>query len=288
MQFGNTSLQNPKLILRTYQAGDKDDVNALFASTYYSLVAEGVRAKLRAPVTWILWLGGYLFFQTVLPNLLFGHQRENSWPEYFLKMGLTLGWVAVVFIAFFIKTERYELVDRIMEARENDLSDIDGYYLHQKKNDNVASPPTATPASHFWVLVLDGHLTGMVGLVSHNQTLYDKRTPTRTFAEPTPPKTAVLQRLAIENGYHECGLSTLLVDRAMTWANEHGIETVVAYTNEMQRHAQKILVERHGFKIEKMNKGWFGYETKLVCSVEQWMAKHGESSKGLLQTRRVK
>lgn len=301
------SLRDPKLILRSYNSEDFQRVQELFIGTYYGLVSEGIRAKLRTPWTWLVWILGYFFFQTVVPTLVFGQERENSWPEYFLKLFLTFWWVATAFIVFFIMTAKYELVDRVNEAQANDMSDPATYYLNYTTtadNKLVQKPAAEQSPSHFWVLSIDNALAGIVGLAVYNKVVKETRNKDERkrkawwtvdadlanakddiFAEPTPPKTAILQRLAITPDYQNCGLANLLINRAMFWAQEHGIEKVVAYTNEMQRTAEKVLMERHGFKLEHTNKKWLSYQKKLVCDVQAWIDKYGEESKGLYEKR---
>ncbi|KAI8065341.1 uncharacterized protein B0P05DRAFT_553917 [Gilbertella persicaria] len=167
--------------------------------------------------------------------------------------------------------------------------------------------------SHFWILTLDGRPCGMVGLAHYTQQLLSNR-PVQppawklllaaacnryhiplpaylqnlhekvsaiVFAEPHEANVATLQRLAVKTEYQGCGLATLLVDRAMSWAHEKGLERVEAVTNELEGHAEHILSAQHGFKlIKKQKKGWFGqYEKRWSCDVKEWMAAHQEAAK---------
>ncbi|KAI9493256.1 hypothetical protein BDB00DRAFT_824155 [Zychaea mexicana] len=313
----DTNIRNPKLILRTYQPGDREAVNAVFTSTSYALVLEGIRAKLWAPMTWILWLFGYTGLMTVVPSTLLGPgPRPESWTEYFLKLFISAAWAAIGFAILFLKTERYDLRDMVEEGRENDLSDPEVYYLNYEINEEgerVRKPASEQLPSHFWVLSVDGQVIGMAGLAMYEERVLSKRKPLgtpmqelcasiyrkyglsvprfcqpkmsyRVFAEATGNKLAVLQRLAIENDYQSCGLSTLLINRVMTFANENGIEEVLATTNEMTMAAEQVLIKRHGFKQVEKEKTLMGnYQALLTCNVKKWMEEHGEQTKSYIK-----
>lgn len=302
----NDNLRHPKIILRSYQDKDKDAVNDLFATTYYGLVLEGVRSKLWAPMTWVIWLGGYSALMTVVPTMVFGPvaaAKNEFWSVFLLKLAISAVWAAFGFAFLFIKTVRWDAMERVEEAKANDLSDPARYYFD-------------TNLSHFWVLEVDQVLSGMVALAFYEKRFLNKRPDQgkpwqqigaavcrrlfgerrvpavfrprpsprpRVFAEPTEPKTAILDRLAIDHDYQNCGLSTLLINRAMLWAHEKGIEKVYATTNEMQIQAEQVLTRRHGFKMLRKDKiGALGkYEALLVADVKEWMDTHGKDTKSL-------
>ncbi|KAI8140717.1 hypothetical protein BJV82DRAFT_519783 [Fennellomyces sp. T-0311] len=308
-----TDIRNPKLTLRTYQPEDLQAVNALFSSTTYALVLEGVRAKLWAPMTWILWFAGYTGLMILIPNTIFGwDDRENTWPEYFLRLFISAAWAAIGFMMVFLKTERYDVREMIEEGRENDLSDPEVYYLNYEQDQDgkrVRKPASEQLPSHFWVLLVDGQICGMAALAMNSERVMSKRAPLGTplqevgaficrrlglpvfsflkpklsykvFGEETGDKLAVLQRLAIDNDYQNCGLSTLLINRVMSWASEHGIEEVLATTTEVNMAAEQILTKRHDFKIIEKEKTWLGnYHALLVCNVKEWMEKHNDQAK---------
>ncbi|KAI8356167.1 hypothetical protein BD560DRAFT_200532 [Blakeslea trispora] len=167
--------------------------------------------------------------------------------------------------------------------------------------------------SHFWVLTLEGRACGMVGLAHYSERIMsnrptpppawklmwvalleryrlpvpasfqnlDQQMPRAIFAEPHEPKTATLQRLTVKADCQGCGLATLLIDRAISWAHEKGLERIEAVTNELEVQAERILSGKHGFKlISKQKKGWFGqYEKKWSCDVREWMEHHQEAAK---------
>ncbi|KAL0089618.1 hypothetical protein J3Q64DRAFT_1729444 [Phycomyces blakesleeanus] len=173
-------------------------------------------------------------------------------------------------------------------------------------------PESEQTPSHFWVLSMDGEPCGMVGLAINKDTVFDQRpaqlapwqkigaglfrrynfsvpkfldTPPKVepkvFSKAHGPRTATLTRLTVKYDYQNCGLSTLLVNRALSWANENGIDRVYAETNEMMMAAEQILEKRHGFKrINKKSTGWFGqYEAEWECNVKEWVAKHEDQTK---------
>ncbi|KAF1801539.1 hypothetical protein V8B55DRAFT_1471694 [Mucor lusitanicus] len=333
--------QTPRLILRTYKASDHDQIDHLFYSTYFTLVPEGVKCKLKSPLFWVLWIAFYSYLLNIVPVLLAG-MNFPSWSSTALKIFFTFAWSVVSFAGVFVVTDRFEVVDKVEQARQNDLSDPEVYYLNWTKEEvqvdededdksgkkRVTFDKDAKPAtelvrkqkpveeqapSHFWVLTLDNRPCGMVGLAHYKSQLKSNRPlqppawkllaaaalaryrlpvpeslkdlqakmPTPVFAEPHAPNTATLQRLAIKTDYQDCNLSTLLIDRAMSWADEKGIETVEAKTNELETKAARILSTRHGFKLVKTEKkGWFGqHEKTWACNVKEWMAAHEEGAK---------
>ncbi|OBZ91717.1 hypothetical protein A0J61_00235 [Choanephora cucurbitarum] len=174
-------------------------------------------------------------------------------------------------------------------------------------------PQDQQTPSHFWILTLEGRPCGMVGLAHYSERILSNRPtlppawklmcvallqryrlpvpaslqdlqakmPRAVFAEPHEPKTATLQRLTVKTDCQGCGLATLLIDRAMSWAHEKGLEHVEAMTNELEVQAERILSGKHGFKlVSKQKKGWFGqYEKRWSCDVSEWMTAHQEAAK---------
>ncbi|KAI7856691.1 hypothetical protein BDC45DRAFT_437172 [Circinella umbellata] len=293
---------NPKLCIRTYRPTDREHVDYLFYSTYFALVPEGVKRKLLSPTVWVLWVGVYAYLLTIVPVLLHG-MNMPSWVDFALRIFFTVSWALVGFSALFFYTDRFETVDRIEAIRRNDLSDPEIYYLNYNKYEKVDE---RTPG-HFWILEADGVLCGIIGLACYNKPVIDSRphmeptwqrlgrwlcdrygfsmpsmleasepTETSIFEEATPPHTALLQRMAVKYQFQGCGLGSILINRAMIWANDHDIQTVNAVTNELQGTAADILQKRHGFKlVKKIRKGWFGqYEAHWTCNVNTWMEKN--------------
>ncbi|KAI8638398.1 hypothetical protein BD408DRAFT_328555, partial [Parasitella parasitica] len=192
----------PRLILRTYKASDHDHVDHLFYSTYFTLVPEGVKCKLKSPVFWVLWIAFYSYLLGIVPILLSG-MNLPSWSSTALKVFLTFAWAVVSFASIFVVTDRFEVVDKVEQARQNDLSDPEIYYLNWIKkevqvDDNnekagkkrVTFDKDAKPAtelvrtqkpleeqapSHFWVLTLDNRPCGMVGLAHFKEQLKSNR-----------------------------------------------------------------------------------------------------------------
>ena len=173
-------------------------------------------------------------------------------------------------------------------------------------------PEDERTPGHFWILEADGVLCGIIGLACYNKPVVDSRphtgpawqrlgrwfceryglsipsmfeatvpTETRIFEEATPPHTALLQRMAVKYQFQGCGLGSILINRAMIWANDHDIQTINAVTNELQGTAADILQKRHGFKlVKKIRKGWFGqYEAHWTCNVNTWMEKNQQQQK---------
>jgi GNAT superfamily N-acetyltransferase len=156
---------------------------------------------------------------------------------------------------------------------------------------------------HFWVLLANDEVCGMMGLApASKEPLLDSRplilpiwkqvvqalgrnvglslfeTVSSTTQRPViiaaqPQHTATIVRWAVANEYQQCGLSSLLIHRALTWAKENGLTDVYATTNEIEMAAEQILEKRHGFKLVKKQKiGWFGrYECLWVCHVDDWV-----------------
>lgn len=338
--MSDTKMDPPRLVLRTYRASDHDQVDHLFYSTYFTLVPEGVKCKFKSPVFWVVWVACYSYLLAIVPVLLSG-LPVPSWASIVLKVFLTFAWAVVSFAGVFVVTDRFEVVDKVEQARQNDLSDPETYYLNWDKQEvqveddtkqeegkkHVSFDKDAKPAteivrtqkpveeqspSHFWVLAMDNKYCGIVGLAHYKETVYsrrpaqppalklmaaalfrrynltvpaslsnlqDKMAPV-VFAKPHSATVATLERLTVRPEYQNCGLSTFLVDRAMAWADEKGIETVEAKTNELETKAAKVLRERHGFKlVKKERKGWFGqYEKTWSCNVKDWVSAHEEAA----------
>ncbi|KAI8884892.1 hypothetical protein K501DRAFT_284608 [Backusella circina FSU 941] len=329
--------KQPRLSLRTYRASDFEYVHYLFYSTYFSLVPEGVKSKLKSPLFWVLWIGFYSYLLAIVPVLLSGLDWP-SWCSLALKIFFTVSWILVSFAGMFVYTDRFELIDKVEEARQNDLSDPEVYYLNWVKEEvevndederkKVSFDKDAKPAtelvrtkkpkeeqapSHFWVLLLDNKPVGTVGLAHYMTPIISKRpalpsawkriavailrryhlkvpeslqnleekVPKTTFAQPHNPKEATLQRLTVKNEVQNCGLSTLLIDRAMAWAHERGMDRVLANTNELQSKVAGILQKQHGFKlVNKTSTGWFGQKECLwECDVKKWVSEHPEAVK---------
>ncbi|KAI8061792.1 hypothetical protein BC940DRAFT_309769 [Gongronella butleri] len=337
---------SPRLILRSYRASDHDQVDFIFYSTYFALVPEGVKAKLKSPLFWLGWLGIYAYLMMCVPIVLDG--MGLPWWVYPVLRGIiSLAWIVVAFAGLFVLTDRLDVVDRIEQARQNDLRDPECTYMNIIKEECVVSddkdkleddegvkkrvtfdkdtkpatelvrrPRDAPTQSHFWVLQMDGQVCGTVGIVQYDETQYDERprtppgwkkigqllceryhlrvpqflqfdpyNPRVALAGPHEPYTASLQRLAVKHEFQNCGLSTLMLNRALAWAHQQGIRHIYAVTNEMQTHAADILKSRHQFvRVKKERKGWLGkYEITWVCPVEEWFAKHADANDKLFQ-----
>lgn len=173
-------------------------------------------------------------------------------------------------------------------------------------------PESERTASHFWVLTINSVPSATVAIDQHFETVYNTRDTTlapykqlgqflchrygisvpKFLESPASPEPKVLfpphskneasiQRLAVQAEYQGFGLSTILISRAMMWANEHKLEFVNASTNELQRKAMNILKTKHGFKeVSRMRTGWFGqYQAELRCNVKEWVDNYGEAVK---------
>lgn len=198
-----TKIDTPRLVLRSYRASDHDQVDHLFYSTYFTLVPEGVKCKLKSPLFWVVWFACYSYLLAIVPVLLSGLPVPN-WASTALKIFLTFAWAIVSFAGVFVVTDRFEVVDKVEQVRQNDLSDPEVYYLNWDKQEievmddtkqeqgkkRVTFDKDAKPAtelvrtqkpleeqapSHFWVLTLDNKYCGMIGLAHYNQTIYSRR-----------------------------------------------------------------------------------------------------------------
>ncbi|CAO3642377.1 unnamed protein product [Cunninghamella echinulata] len=352
------------LTLRSYKPSNFEQVQFIFYSTYFALVPEGVKQKIKTPLFWIGWLLIYFYLLSIVPVVLSG-MPVPSWAAFALQIFFTFAWVAVSFAGIFVLTDRFDAVEYIEQARQNDLQDPEITYMNYIKEERIVSddkeikekeeakdknkgnnnknkkstsnssspkkrvtfdkdtkpatelirtlkPTEQQTKSHFWVLQMDNQLCGMVGLAQYQEIQYDQRLPLPPgwkkigqllcerynfsipsflqfdiaqnknkiiLAQPHAPHTASLQRLAVKQEYHGCGLSTLLINRALTWAYEQGITQVFAVTNEMQSTAAKILQQQHQFTmVKKEKKNWFGnYEITWVCHVQQWYDTHTDA-----------
>ncbi|GAA5797000.1 hypothetical protein EDC94DRAFT_192056 [Helicostylum pulchrum] len=308
---------SPKVVLRTYQASDYDQVEFLYRSTTVPLIYESIRSKLWAPITWLVWFTGFTLLLVTVPKAvvyLFG--EIPGWADTILRILTTFVWAVVGFAAIFISCDRVELQNRVDEALANDLRDPELYYLNftlDKDGNKVRKPKEEQVPSHFWVLTLDDEVCGMIGLSCNSEDVLDQRpvmpvawkqftvavlellrlpvpamlekgfVPEKkfVFAHKQIPKTASITRWAIRGELQTCGFSTLLINRAITWASEHDINRVYAMTDECCMAAEQILVKRHNFVIMKrFNLNYFGQYRKLFgCRVVEWMEKNGEKTR---------
>ncbi|KAL7313471.1 hypothetical protein PS15m_007216 [Mucor circinelloides] len=310
----------PKVVLRTYRDTDLEQVEYLYRSTQVPLVYESIRSKLWAFPTWVIWFAVYSALLICVPKVIDAFTTLPGWAMTLVKLFTTFSWGVVGFAILFISSDRIELQNRIDEAMANDLKDPDLYYLNYKIDEDgkkVRKPESEQVPSHFWVLTLDDEVCGMIGLSCNAQDVEDARSTLpvawkqfsvavlelfripvpgfllkqkpnlmkdgkkHTFAHQQIPKTATIARWAVRSELQTCGFSTLLLNRAMTWAQEHDINRVYAMTNECCMAAEQILVKRHGFVIMKrFNHNFFGEYSKLFgCRVNEWMEKNGEKTR---------
>jgi N-acetylglutamate synthase-like GNAT family acetyltransferase len=302
----------PKVVLRTYRETDQEQVDYLFCSTCVPLVYESIRRKLWAPATWLVWFAVYSGLLYCI-QLILSYFQFSEWLITAAKVLATFSWAMVGFSAIFIISDRVDLTSYIEEARTNDLFDPDLYYLNYAVQGETKErkPTDQQEPSHFWVLTVDDEVCGMIGLICNEQEIKDRRSsfpvpwkqfttavlellrlpvPTwmekrrqgeRQFMDKHVPRTATITRWAIRSDLQACGLSTLLLNRAMTWANEHGINRVYAHVNSYHMAAEQILEKRHGFvTMYKYNRNLFGKYTKVLgCRVQEWMTTNGEKTR---------
>lgn len=373
--MSSSSQPQSHLTLRSYKPTDYEQVDYIFYSTYFSLVPEGVKQKLKSPLIWIVWLIVYGYLLSIAPVVVMG-MTLPSWVPFALQIFLTFAWTIVSFAGIFVLTDRLDTVEYIEKVRQNDLRDPEVYYMNMTKEERIVSdedndddsndsndsndnnenieinenndnndnnhksisqrkkkrvtfdkdtkpatelirtlkPIDQQTKSHFWVLQMDNHICGMIGLIQYNEIQYDQRPllppgwkkigqllceryhlsipsflqfdpeqqdKKKILAQPHSSNThATLQRLAVKQEFQSCGLSTLLINRCLTWAYEQGITQVFAVTNEMQSKAAQILQKNHQFTlVKKEKKNWLGkYECTWVCDVQQWHNTHREAS----------
>lgn len=311
----------PKVVLRTYQEGDHEQLEYLFRSTSVPLVYESIRSKVWAPLSWVCWVVIYTVLMLAIPKLVtLGVGPLPDFLDTILRILITFFWGLASFAILFISSDRVEIQNRIDEALANDLKDPQLYYLNYTYDENgqkVRKAEKDQEPSHFWVLTLDDEVCGMIGLSCNAEDVYDQRTempvPWKQFTAavlelfrlPVPrflekgsvpkekyvfahkqiPKTATITRLAVRGELQTSGFSTLLINRAITWASEHGINRVYAMTNECHMATEQILVYRHNFVIMKRyNLNFFGQYYKLFgCRVAEWMEKNGEKTRKIFQ-----
>ena len=244
----------PKVVLRTYQESDHDQVEYLFRSTTIPLVYESIRSKIWAPLTWLVGFVFYTILLLTIPRAVTAIAGPLAdWVDTLLRVVITFTWGLIGFAVLFIASDRVELQNRVDEALANDLKDPEVYYLNHKYSEDgkkvLKSKKDQVP-SHFWVLTLDEEVCGMIALSCNAEDVYDQRKeipvawkqftvavlellrlPVPAFLEkgkPTPdkflfankqiPKTATITRLALRGEVQTCGFSTLLINRAISWA----------------------------------------------------------------------
>ncbi|KAI8074694.1 hypothetical protein BC940DRAFT_288859 [Gongronella butleri] len=324
----------PRILLRTYRPTDNEAVQYLFTTTMFALVPEGVRRKLWSPLTWIVWFVGYGALLMTVPRALVrfaGMDNESMWMTG-VRMFVTFAWALFGFSVMFIVTERFEMVDKVEQALENDLKDPEAIYLKyeapfddEDEDEEVADDDEASRRKqqqeekkklnwqqqqeqevhrpgHFWLLLADDEPCGMLGLapafdapkmdqrtnlapiwkqvlraLSGNRFQFGANSQPLAVIPSGPAHTATIVRWAVANQFQQCGLSSLLMHRAMTWAHDAGIRDVYAITNEVELAAEQILEKRHGFRLVRRHKiGLFGrYRAVWVCKVVEWMAVNG-------------
>jgi GNAT superfamily N-acetyltransferase len=310
----------PKVVLRTYKESDYDQVEFLFRSTQVPLVYESIRSKLWAPITWLVWFAVYTLLLLSIPKVVFALVGDiPGWTMTAFKMLATFCWAMVGFAILFISSDRVEIQSRVEEALANDLKDPDLYYLNYeiKEGKKVRKAEKKQVPSHFWVLTLDDEVCGMIGLSCNAQDVEDQRETVpvpwkmffiavfellrlrvpafllkekpnlilggkrRVFAHQQVPRTATIMRWAVRPDLQSCGFSTLLINRAITWCQEHGINRIYALTDETCMAAEQILVRRHGFIcMKRANVNFFGEYHKLFgCLVSEWIEKNGEKTR---------
>lgn len=270
----------PKIVLRAYQDADKKQVEQLYRATETGLLKQSLESKLRAPGTWCIWTILY-----ILVVLFTNHT-----------ILVTAFYVPFVCWIMYTLARRLEIENRVDEGLANDMNDPGKYY-----------------GSRFWVLTLDDQVCGMIGLSMNASNVEDRRdtlpigwkqfcvaflqlvhcpvpgylyrgkpctndynNEKRVFGHLQIPKTASITRWAVRPDIRGSGISTLLINRAITWASEHDINRVYALTNECYVDAEKILTKRHGFVLmKKYSLNFFGEYNKLfACRVKEWIQKN--------------
>lgn len=316
----------PKIILRTYQAKDHEEVEYLFRSSTSALVYESIRSKVWSPLAWLVWFGVYSLLLLVVPKIIELIIGElTGWYDTIVRTFLTFSWAVVSVIILFIASDRVQLQNQIDETLANDLSDPELYYLNytlDKDGNKVRKAAEDQVPSHFWVLTIDDEICGMIGLSCNVEDVPDQRTilpvPWKQFAAAVLellglsvpaileqgtvkdeeiifahkqiPKTATITRLCVRVDAQTCGFSTLLINRAITWAQEHGINRVYAMTGECNMAAEQILTKRHNFIIMKKYKlDYFGqFRNLFACRVNEWMENNGEKTRKVFKKSETK
>lgn len=309
MVFLNNNDATAKVVIRTYQASDHEQVECLFKSTQSASVFESIKSKLRAPATWAVWIVIWSILLMMVPKALHATiDQVSKWTITCTRVAITIWWLIAGFAIVFIGSDRIEIQNRVDEALANDLKDPEDYYLNYKVEEEREQQ-----ASHFWVLTVDDKVCGMIGLSCNAKDVEDqretlpiewrqffaavlqvlrlpipafftKRRPCvndyndkkRIFAYLQLPKTATINRWTISPELQTGGLSTLLLHKAIKHASEHGINRVFAMTNECSTTAEQILTKRHGFTLMKRyNLNFFGEHNKLFAvRVKEWIEKN--------------
>jgi GNAT superfamily N-acetyltransferase len=99
-------------------------------------------------------------------------------------------------------------------AEQADLSDIRQHY--------------GRGASNFWIAVDESRLIGTTGFVDLGC------------------KQGLLRKMFVRSDWRGRGVATLLLDNAMSWANEHGFVAIYLGTNS-KFHAAQRFYTKHGF-----------------------------------------
>lgn len=296
-----------KVTIRSYHDADHTIVSQLFCNSQN--LSESIRSKIKSPATWTLWIVLYSILLMMMPKVI------NC--SALIKHLLVIFTSVTIGITLILAGSRIETQNRVDEALANDLKDPEIYYLNHTLVDRKKVKKEQQQPSHFWVLTIDDEVCGMIGLSCNAEDVEDQRETLpvgwkqfcaaclelyrlpvpgflkkgkpcindyndkkRIFAHLQIPKTATITRWIVRSDLQARGLSTMLINQAIVWAGDHGINRVYAMTNECCTTAEQILTKRHGFVLmKKYSLNFFGENNKLfACRVKEWIEKNGKAN----------
>ncbi|OZJ03981.1 hypothetical protein BZG36_04047, partial [Bifiguratus adelaidae] len=254
---------SPEVRLRAYREGDLKQVQYIFVSTYFNLVPYGVKYRSMLPVYWILLIAFFIHVQSFVPGLLAFYDIP-IWFDMWLRGFIGVAIFAMAAAAIFFYEDRIVTTAKVESALQNDMKDPEEYYLgfekrqgpaENVKEDNASSKnviktrkdPSELSHSMFWVLTVSDLQVGIIGIDQHKKDLYDTRNPTRLIEPAHADNEATVKRWAVRLEYQNYGLSTLLMNRAIWYCNENGIDYLYAETDEVQELAAELLQKKYDF-----------------------------------------
>ncbi|KAL7309210.1 hypothetical protein PS15m_011315 [Mucor circinelloides] len=170
------------IALRPYFADtDKKFVQYLFYSTYFNLVPQAVRIRIKSPIILGIWIAIYAFLVTVIPSTI----GKLGWSRNLL-IGVQILVTLVVFgggiIGLLWYTDKFDITNRVVEGIENDLKEPDVYYR---------GTPDDVRKGNFWVLTLNDEIVGCIGMDHTPKPVIDKSAKSTAYVRASERPRAV-------------------------------------------------------------------------------------------------
>ncbi|CAO0796191.1 unnamed protein product [Mucor circinelloides] len=153
------------IALRPYFADtDKKFVQYLFYSTYFNLVPQAVRVRIKSPIVLGIWIAIYACLVTVIPSTI----GKLGWSRNLL-IGAQILVTLVVFgggvIGLLWYTDKFDITDRVVE-------------------DDVRK-------GNFWVLTLNDEIVGCIGMDHTPKPVIDKSAKSTAYVRASERPRAV-------------------------------------------------------------------------------------------------